>query len=106
MKHPLQQLVPTVIAWSNKKGRVKRLWFYGSRWKKTNTAQSDLDICVEIDPVMDEEERVCWFQSTKAEWQAELTSLCGLHVHLEPYATDQQKAFIADESWLVYQREI
>jgi uncharacterized protein len=102
-----EHLVPTlsiVAKWAASKHRIRRVWLYGSRVKGTHRTDSDLDVCVQIDPLKTEEEKEL-VQGQQKIWRHELSALCGMKVHLEPYATEQQKSFIAAGGELVYERE-
>ena len=104
MNEQLLPMVPVVAKWAAATRNVRRVWLYGSRVRGTPRPDSDLDVCVEIDPLMTEQEKAESQRQQKA-WRSELSMLCGLNVHLEPYATEQQKGFIAKEGRLVYERE-
>jgi uncharacterized protein len=104
MDEHLQTAVPILSKWAATKHRIRRVWLYGSRVKDTHRPDSDLDVCLEIDPLNTEEEKEL-VQGQQKIWRYELSALCGMKVHLEPYATEQQKGFIAAGAELIYERE-
>jgi len=104
MNEQLLTMAPVIAKWAAATRNVRRVWLYGSRVRGTHQPDSDLDVCVEIDPLSTEQEKEESQQQQK-EWRSVLSTLCALNVHLEPYATEQQKGFIAKEGRLVYQRE-
>ena len=103
MDPQLDHLLPRLENWAQGQPNVVRLWVYGSRLKGVARSDSDLDVCVQIDPLLTEEAKRL-FQNHLVSWAIELTALFGMKVHIEPYATDQQRALISDCSKLVYQR--
>ena len=103
MDSQLAQLVPQIKEWAQRQPQLRSLWVYGSRLKGTAHPNSDLDVCVLIDRLETEVEQA-QFQEQRKVWEAELSAICRLKTQVEPYATDQQKAIIAECSHLVYQR--
>ena len=98
--------LPRIIAWANSQLTVKRIWVYGSRLRGTQKPESDLDICIEIDPIAtDEETQIVWMDE-KEGWRAELARLTPYKIHLEMYGTPHVDEYIECCSMLIYERTV
>ena len=72
----------------------------------TQSPESDLDICIEIDPIAtDEETQNVWIDE-KEGWLAELALLTPYKIHLEMYGTPHVDEYIERCSMLIYERAI
>ncbi len=96
--------IPRIREWAASKPTVKRLWVFGSRLRGTQKPASDLDICIEIDPLStDEEAQIVWTDE-KEGWLRELALLTPYKIHLEMYGTPKVSEYIENCSMLIYER--
>jgi len=90
---------------------LARVWIFGSRYKGTARAESDLDVAVELtDEAIVVDQAQAGFNvwlSVCEQCQQELETLTGLPVQLEQYhatATPRVVSYVAAGSRLVFQR--
>ena len=83
---------------------VKRVWIYGSRLRGTQKSESDLDVCIEIDPLSTDEETQLIWMDEKERWLEDLESLSPYKIHLEMYGTPNVSEYIESCSMLIYER--
>ena len=91
-------------AWASRQPKIRRLWLFGSRVCGNHRDDSDLDIAVEIDPLMTEAEKTVFWTDTRPRWEAELAATQPFTPDLEMYGTDQIVAFVEECSVLVFER--
>jgi uncharacterized protein len=101
----LECAAESLKSWAAGQPTIRRLWVYGSRLKGTYLPESDLDVCVKVDRLESEAQKE-EFQVRLREWQEQLSATIGVPVHIQPCATDQQRAFIAEASRLLYARAV
>lgn len=89
-------------AWAHGQPALRRVWLYGSCALGTETAESDIDVAFEIDPLLDNASKSAFLNGTFPRWRCELQSLSTLQVHLEPWAVVRE--FVAITGVLIYER--
>lgn len=89
-------------AWARGQPTLRRVWLYGSCALGTETAESDIDVAFEIDPLPDDASKSVFGTETFPSWRSELQSLSTLEVHLEPWAVVRD--FVATTGVLIYER--
>jgi predicted nucleotidyltransferase len=94
--------------WAQATPRVRRVWVIGSRAKGSERPDSDLDIAIEIEPVVDSEETLSRWMVKADEWAAQLQKVVGPKVDLAWFDPDGstpkiQKA-LDDGAILIYDR--
>jgi predicted nucleotidyltransferase len=107
----LPQVASLVSTWARGEPLVKRVYLFGSRVRGDHGLNSDLDIAVELDPVVfqgtDESGGLAtWMFETKG-WKEELEKLIPLKIQLERYHPDQTPTVgkgLAQSSELVYEK--
>lgn len=99
----LEYLAELVRAWAAGRPSIVRLWFYGSRVRGTHRPDSDLDVAHLIDrlPIGQPAEV---FEAVQRVWQAELSALLDVRVHLLSCHTGKVDSAVRAEGLLVYDR--
>lgn len=102
----LRPVAETLRVWASAKPFVRRMWIYGSRAKGTSTAESDLDVALQIDSVGNDETSYTSFVYEAKGWRSELQLCLPYELHLKWY--DSTNAPVRDgvdsAGILVYER--
>lgn len=101
-KKEFNKLKTVVAHWANKIEFESKIYFYGSRYKNSNSPDSDLDLAIELIGINESWRK--WFKLHEP-WQKELSSLLNHKVHLELYEGDDSpklKKILSNESCIIF----
>ena len=96
----------TLRAWASTRPIIRRVWIYGSRAKGTATAESDLDVAVQIDPVGNDETSYTSFHYEADGWRSELQPQLSYQLHFKWYDRANKPVWdgVNSDGILVYER--
>jgi predicted nucleotidyltransferase len=92
-----------LAAWAAAHPRIRRVWLFGSDAKRNASADTDLDVAIEMEPVPDSEETIAYWIAHAEEWQSELEQCIGSNVDLEWFDPDVD-APLGGKAILAYDR--
>jgi predicted nucleotidyltransferase len=102
------EVLDAIVAWADAIPRIRRVWLFGSRAKGTNRPDSDINIAVEVEPVVDSEETLVVWAANSPKWKAQLQEKLTMPVDLEWFdpdgSTPKVRGALRESSVLIYER--
>jgi predicted nucleotidyltransferase len=90
-------------AWAANNDNIRELWLFGSRSKGTSRPDSDVDIAILLMPHV---EAAITYTDSRDEWRAELRTIVGRDVSLEPIGPGFQfDSVVRTSGVLLWRRE-
>jgi predicted nucleotidyltransferase len=106
LKNEIQQ---PILAWAQSTPLIRRVWVYGSHARGTPSADSALDIAVELEPVPDSEETLPVWIANSGKWQSQLQRDTALTVDLDWFDPDgstlKLQNALSECGILIYERQ-
>jgi uncharacterized protein len=98
------------VSWAESVPRVRRVWVFGSRAEGKPRPDSDIDIAVELEPVVDSEEALPYWIAYSEKWQSQLQRELAYPVDLDWFdpdgSTPRIQAALDKGAILVYERAL
>ena len=77
-----------LVQWAQANPRVRRVWVYGGDTPRNEPRDTDLDVAIELAPVVDGDETLALWMANAEKWHDELEQRTGTHVDLEWFDPD------------------
>jgi len=77
-----------LVRWAEAHPRVRRVWVYGAASPRNETRDTDLDVAIELAPVVDGDETLALWMANAEKWHGELEESTGTRVDLEWFDPD------------------
>jgi len=92
-----------LVRWAEAHPRVRRVWVYGGASPRNETRDTDLDVAIELAPVVDGDETLALWIANAEKWHDELEESTGTRVDLEWFDPDTDTPMDASAR-LAYER--
>lgn len=103
----INEIRTIVTAWAETQPLVLKVWLFGSRVRRTERPDSDIDIAVEIKPMPGDSSACATFSFEGEDLKASIQALLPMAVQLEwyggPSETPTIHAGLQESSMLVYE---
>jgi predicted nucleotidyltransferase len=77
-----------IIAWAERTPRVRRVWVLGSRMNGNPRDDDEIDLAIEVEPVVDSEETLAVWLAQQDKWRSQLQQQIDTAVGLEWFDPD------------------
>jgi predicted nucleotidyltransferase len=74
-----------LVAWAEANPRVRRVWVFGGEAGRNASRDTDLDLAIELAPVVDGDESLALWIASAEKWQDELERSTGSAIDLDWY---------------------
>jgi predicted nucleotidyltransferase len=92
-----------LVRWAQANPRVQRVWVYGGDSPRNDRRDTDLDVAIELAPVVDSDETLALWIANAKKWHSELEERTGTHVDLEWFDPETDEPIDASAR-LAYER--
>lgn len=77
-----------LVRWAEAHPRVRRVWVFGGASSRDDARGADLDVAIELAPVVDGDETLALWMANAQKWHDELEQSTGTRVDLEWFDPD------------------
>lgn len=99
-------MIPYIQDWARFQPNIRRVWIYGSRLRGLQSEGSDLNVALEVDPLVGDQEQTLLRESALPKWSLQIQEVSPYPVHMELYGTANVADDVARCSMLIYERSI